>query len=128
MQQAILAGVLGAQPLEPGGAPLSLPDLHFAGQTGAVALSRENLAPGVNPGVLPRPVRLVAPAAQAAAPEGHLQFAPPALDGDGLTLVLQVRAAPPDGGPARPLSAVSLRYARVGGSWVPAEPPAAMST
>ena len=135
MQQAILAGVLGARPLEAGGAPLRLPDLQFADQAGAVALSPENLAPGLDLGALPRPVSLASPAEPLRAPApsgtasaGYLQFSPPVIDGDRLTLALEVRAAPPGGGPALPISALSLRYLRAGGGWVPAEPPAAMST
>jgi hypothetical protein len=129
LQQTVLAGLLG-----PGGAPAQLPDLHFAERDGKVALSPENLAPGVDVGALRGAVRLTDPAgarraadAAAATAGGYLEFRPPLVEGDRLTLGLAVHAFPPGGAEAVPISTLSLHYRRQGDSWVPAGPPAALS-
>jgi hypothetical protein len=129
LQQAVLADLL-----QPGAAPVHLPDLHFAERGGTVALSPQNLAPAVDVGVLPGSVRLTDPAdarraADAAATAGgYLEFKPPVVDGDLLTLGLAVHAFPPDGAQAVPISTLSRSYARRGDAWVPSGPPAALSS
>jgi hypothetical protein len=133
----VLVGVLGAQPLAPGGDPVRLPDLQFARQGEAIALSPENLAPGVDFGALPKPVRLTAPenartalegpGKPAATAGGYLAFKPPVVEGDRLTLGLEVRAFPPGGGGPVPISALSLHYTRHGDEWILDRPPAALS-
>lgn len=138
LQEAVLAGLLGGQPLEPGGEPVRLADLQFAERDGALALSRGNLAAGVDVGPLPRPVRLTTAAevrragggqaTEDVASGGYLEFRPPAVEGDRLTLGLQVLAFPPGSAEAVPISALSLVYARRGNGWVLAEPPAALSS
>jgi len=128
LQQAVLAGLLGADP------PASLPDLHFAEREGALALSPENLAAGVDVAALPGSIRLTDPpdARRAADPGaatagGYLEFRPPVIEGDRLTLGLAVHAFPPDGAKAMPISSLSLHFARRGNAWVPAGPSAAAS-
>jgi hypothetical protein len=103
----------------------ALPDLHLTRSAEGIALSRTNLAEPVDLSGLSQPVRLVSSDASGAA---HLAFAPPSVEGDEVTLALQVRASPPQGGGAMPLSAVTLRFRRTGGDWAPAGPPAALST
>ncbi|MEW5684856.1 MAG: hypothetical protein AB1942_08055 [Pseudomonadota bacterium] len=115
LQHEVLMAALG------GGA---LPDLQLARSPDGVALSKANLAEPVDLSDLPQPVRLISAGADAA----HLAFAPPSLDGEAVTLVLQVRATPPQGGAATPLSAVTLRFERAGEGWVQSGPPAALST
>lgn len=134
MQQGVLADLLGPKRRAPGGVPAQLPDLHFAEREGAVALSPENLAPGVDVGALGGAVRLTEPAdarrsadAAAATAGGYLEFRPPIVEGDRLTLGLAVHAFPPDGAHAVPISSLSRSYARRGDAWIPAGPPAALS-
>ncbi|PZQ61055.1 MAG: hypothetical protein DI570_12945 [Phenylobacterium zucineum] len=115
LQHEVLVAALG------GGA---LPDLQLARGADGVALSKANLAEPVDLSDLPQPVRLIPAGAEAA----HLAFTPPSLDAEGVTLALQVRAAPPDGGATTPLSAVTLRFRRDGEGWAPDGPPAALST
>jgi hypothetical protein len=138
LQQVALASALDQRPLEPGGAPVRLPDLQFARQGGAIALSPENLAPGVDVDALPGPVQLTRPedareakdesGKPAATAGGYLAFKAPVVEGDRLTLGLEVRAFPPGGDRAVPISALSLHFARQGDAWVPDAPPAALSS
>jgi hypothetical protein len=129
LQQQVLAAALSGRTLEPGGASLSLPDLQFARRGQEVALSRANLAEPLDLTALPQ-IRLTtaATADRRGAAAGYLEFTPPKVEGEQLTLTLQVRAPPPGGTATIPLSAVTLRFERRGGEWVMAAPPAALST
>ena len=130
LQQQVLAAALSGRGLAPGGASLTLPDLQFARRGREVALSRANLAEPLDPAALPQEVRLITPATGygGGAAAGYLEFTPPKVEGEQLTLALQVRAPPPGGTSAMLLSAVTLRFERRGGEWVLAAPPAALST
>lgn len=123
----MLAAALAERPLAPGGDPVRLADLQFARQDGTIALSRENLAAGVDLGAMPQPVRPLAPGELRGA-GGYLAFELPRIGGDRLSLSLAVYAFPPAGGAAVPISALSLDYARRGDAWVLAAPPAALSS
>ena len=135
LQQAALAGVLGARPLAPGVPAPRLADLQFARSGDALALSEQNLASGLDVAALPQRIQVGAPAdlrdgraGQAASGAGYLQFSPARVDGDQLTMGLQVLAFPPGSAQPVPISAVTLRYRRHGGDWLPSEPPAALSS
>lgn len=119
LQQAVLAAVLGGQPLAGAG----LPDLAMARHDGAVALADANLAPGVDLGSLPAPVRLT----RAGDTVAHLAFRAPDEDPDGLGLTLEVRASPGGAAASVPLSALRLRYVRRDAAWTLAAPPAQSS-
>lgn len=128
MQQALLASVFGTQSLEPGGAPVRMPDLQFARRGDAIALSPENLAPGVDVDALPQPVRLTGDADEAGEAGGFLAFKRPVVEDGRLTLGLEVRAVSPQGGRPVAISTLSLHYSRRGAEWVPGAPPAALSS
>jgi hypothetical protein len=115
LQHEVLVAALGGS---------ALPDLQLALGPDGVALSKANLAEPVDVSDLPRPVRLISAGTTAA----HLAFAPPSLGDDEVTLALQVRASPPQGGATAPLSAMTLRFRRDGEGWALAGPPAALST
>ena len=86
-------------------------------------LSQANLASAVRLDDLPERVRA------ADQPEGAwLEFAPAQVQGDRLTLALQVRATPPQGDRPLPLSAVTVEFERGPDGWTPCGPPAAMAT
>jgi len=130
--------VLEGRPLEPGGAAVRLPDLQFARKGEAIALSPENLAPGLDVHALPRPVALTAPedareaegesGKGAATAGGYLAFKVPLVEGDRLSLGLEVRAFPPGGDRSVPISALTLHFFRQDDAWRLDAPPAALSS
>jgi hypothetical protein len=124
LQHQVLAAALGGPPLA-GGTGLMLPDIQFARAGDEVVLSSANLAAGVRLDGLPASVRLAQPSE---ATRGQLEFTPARLEGDDLTLALEVRAQAPGGRGAIPLSSIALRFRRQDGGWTLAEPPAASAT
>ena len=124
LQHQVLAAALGGPPLA-GGTGLMLPDVQFARAGDEVVLSSANLAQPVRLDGLPVQVRLAQPGEST---RGQLEFTPARLEGDELTLALEVRAPAPGGRGAIPLSSVALRFRRQGGAWTLAEPPAASAT